>query len=94
MKESLHGGHFDIRRSPDQMMRRGYWVCWRRFVERFCNQCPVCNQVHREEPPKQGQLKPLLANGPIDRCVKFSRSDGNAWILTVLGGYFSKVVNY
>jgi Integrase zinc binding domain len=86
------GGHFGIRRSQDQVMRRGYWVGWRRYVERFCKQCPVCNQVHRGEPPKQGQLKPLLANGPMDRlhidlCGKFSRSDGNAWILTCVDAY-------
>ena len=86
------GGHFGIRRSQDQVMRRGYWVGWRRFVERFCKQCPVCNQVHRGEPPKQGQLKPMLSNGPMDRlhidlCGKFSRSDGNAWILTCVDAY-------
>jgi transposase InsO family protein len=88
----MTGGHFGIRRTQAQVLRRAYWVGWRRFVEKFCQQCCTCNQVHRGKPPKQGRLKPLEANGPMDRlhidlCGPFIRSEGYAWILTCIDAY-------
>jgi Integrase zinc binding domain/Integrase core domain len=88
----LTGGHFGIRRTQDQVQRRAYWVGWRRFVERQCQQCDVCSRVHRGQPPKQGKLKPLLANGPMDRlhidlCGPFPRSNGFTWILTCIDAF-------
>ena len=92
----LTGGHFGIRRTQDEVQRRAYWVGWRRFVERQCQQCDVCSRVHRGQPPKQGKLKPLLANGPMDRlhidlcgdlCGPFPRSNGFTWILTCIDAF-------
>jgi Integrase zinc binding domain len=45
----ITGGHFGIRRTADQVLRRDYWCGWRRYVENFCRQCSVCNQVHRRQ---------------------------------------------
>src|SRR5208282_2988193 len=85
----ITGGHFGVRRTLDQVKRRGYWVGWKRFVERQCRQCDVCSRVHRGKPPRQGRLQPLEANRPLDRlhidlCGPFPRSDGKAWIMTCL----------
>jgi hypothetical protein len=83
----LTGGHFGIRRTQDQVCRRGFWVDWRNYVDRFCKRCPICSQVHRGKPPKQGKLKPLEAYGPLDRldvdlCGPFPRSKGYNYIMT------------
>jgi hypothetical protein len=43
----LSGGHFGIRRTQDQVYRRGYWVGWRNYVETFCKRCAICSQVYR-----------------------------------------------
>jgi transposase InsO family protein len=88
----MTGGHFGIRRTQYQVLRRAYWVGWRRCVETFCRQCSTCNQVHRGKPPKQGRLKPFESNGPMDRlhidlCGPFTRSDGYSWILTCVDAY-------
>jgi hypothetical protein len=88
----LTGGHFGIRRTQDQVCRRGYWVGWRNYVDRFCKRCPICSQVHRGKPPKQGKLKPLEANGPMDRlhvdlCGPFPRSKGYNYIMTCVDAY-------
>lgn len=88
----LTGGHFGARRTQDQVQRRAYWMGWRKYVEDWCKRCNVCNQVHRGKPPRQGYLKPLESNGPLDRlhldlCGPFPRSNGYAWIMTCLDAY-------
>ena len=88
----ITGGHFGIRRTTNQVLRRGYWCGWRRYVEQFCRRCGVCSQVHRGPPPRQGLLQPLRENGPMDRlhidlCGPFPRSKGCAWILTCIDAY-------
>ena len=88
----ITGGHFGIRRTTDQVLRRAYWCGWRRFVENFCRQCNVCNQVHRGPPPRQALLQPLRENGPMDRlhidlCGPFPRSKGYCYILTCIDAF-------
>ena len=34
--EGITGGHLAWRRTADQVLRRGYWVGWRRYVNQFC----------------------------------------------------------
>ncbi|HSN24248.1 MAG TPA: RNase H-like domain-containing protein, partial [Methylomicrobium sp.] len=90
--DGITGGHFGVRRTADQVLRRGYWCGWRRYVEEFCRRCSVCSQVHRGQPPRQGLLHPLRENGPMDRphidlCGPFPRSKGCSWILTCIDAY-------
>ena len=86
------GGHFGIRRTQGQVQRRGYWVGWRNDVERFCKRCSTCAQVYRGRPPRQAELKPLEANGPMDRvhldlCGPFVSSHGCSWIMMCVDAY-------
>jgi predicted aspartyl protease len=91
--EGLTGGHFGTKRTQDQVQRRGYWVGWRKKVDDWCKRnYNICNQLHRGKPPRQGYLKPLEVNGPMDRlhldlCGPFPRSNGFAWIMTCLDAY-------
>lgn len=56
-----------IRRTLDQVQRRGYWVGWRRDVERFCRKCPNCSEYFRGQLPRSGPLQPLLTGAPFER---------------------------
>jgi len=37
------GGPLGVRRTLDQVQRRGFWLGWRRDVRRFCRLCSNCN---------------------------------------------------
>ena len=88
----MTGGHFGIKRTQDQVSRRGYWFGWRKDVEQFCKRCSTCAQVFRGKPPRHGLLQPLEANGPMDRlhidlCGPFVKSNGNVFILMCVDAY-------
>jgi len=42
------GGHFEERKTMDQVRLRFYWNRWKEDVSRFCRQCRQCNWYHRE----------------------------------------------
>jgi hypothetical protein len=93
----LTGGYFGIRRTQDKVCRRGYWVGWRNYMDRFCKRYPICSQVHRGKPPKQGKLKPLEANGPMDKlhidlCGPFPLSKGYNCIMTGVDAYIRYLI--
>ena len=38
-----NGGHRAFRTTLDRVQRRGFWMGWRRDVERYCRQCRDCS---------------------------------------------------
>ena len=41
--EGMTGGHRAFRTTIDQVRRRGYWIRWRKDVERYCRQSENCS---------------------------------------------------
>ena len=52
----------------EQVQRRGFWLGWRRDVERFCRQCPACSSYHRGRLPRTGPLQPMVTGNVMERC--------------------------
>jgi len=44
---NTNGGHRAFRTRLDRVRRRGFWMGWRRDVERDCRQCPDCSSFVR-----------------------------------------------
>jgi transposase InsO family protein len=89
----MTGGHMGIRRTREQVRRRGYWLGWANDVRRFCQRCAQCNRYHRGNPPRQGPLQPLPCGATgerlhIDVTGPHPRSKrGNIYILTVTDAF-------
>ena len=66
--EGMTGGHRAFRSTLDQVRRRGFWVGWRRDVQRYCRQCGNCNSYHRGRLPRSGPLQPLITGSIMERC--------------------------
>ena len=58
--KSATRGHFGIRRTKDQVLRRFYWTSWKDDTLRFVQTCPKCNEYHRGKLRRQGPLRPVL----------------------------------
>ena len=41
----MTGGHRAFRSTLEQVQRRGFWLGWRRDVDRFCRQCPPARVI-------------------------------------------------
>ena len=63
----MYGGHMGIRRTIEQVQKRGYWRYWRRDVRRFCRQCQTCAEYFRGQLPRTAHLQPLLTGAPFER---------------------------
>ena len=66
--EGMTGGHRAFRATIDQVHRRGYWIRWRKDVERYCRQCENCSCYHRGNLPRTGPLQPMLTGRILERC--------------------------
>jgi len=64
---AMCGGHLGVRRTLDQVQRRGFWLSWRRDVRRFCRLCSNCNGYFRGQLPRSGPLQPMLTGAPLER---------------------------
>ena len=82
-------GHLGLRRTLDQIQRRGFWYGWRRNVTKYCRRCPQCAEYHRGKLPRKGALQSL--NTPeTQRKKKFAISpearDDNSNFTDICGG--------
>ena len=50
------GGHNRIKKTLEQVKRRGYWPGWRQDCVNFCHRCDRCAQYHRGQLQRQAQL--------------------------------------
>ena len=66
--QGMTGGHRAFRSTVEQVQRRGFWLGWRRDVERFCRQCPACSSYHRGRLPRTGPLQPMVTGNVMERC--------------------------
>jgi len=98
MKEvhsGLNGGHTRVKKTKVKLQQKAYWFKWAADLERFCNQCPECNQHHRGTPQRKG----LLQATRVGECFEKLSIDltgphptsksGNNYILTAID-LFSK----
>ena len=63
----MSGGHLGVRRTLEQVQRRGFWPGWRRDVRRFCRLCPNYNGYFRGQLPRSRPLQPMLSGAPLER---------------------------
>ena len=55
-------------RTSNQVQRRGFWLGWRRDVQRYCKQCVICSSYHRGRLPRSGPLQPTIVGTTMERC--------------------------
>jgi len=65
--QGMTGGHRAFRSTLDQVHRRGYWLGWRKDVERYCRQCGNCNCYRRGHLPRTGPLQPMITGNIMER---------------------------
>ena len=63
----ITGGHLGRDKTEEQVVRRAYWPGWKQDVAKALRECAQCTQYHRGLPPRQVQLKPLVAGSPWER---------------------------
>jgi transposase InsO family protein len=59
--------HLGVRKTQMHVQQRAYWPGWKRYVDRFCRKCAVCQSVQHGAAPRKGRLQTYEANGPMDR---------------------------
>ena len=64
----MTGGHRALQATLNQVQRRGFWLRWRRDVQRYCRQCIICSSYHRGRLPRSGPLQPMIVGTTMDRC--------------------------
>jgi len=71
------------------MQTRTWRHRWRSDVELFVRCCEKCSSYHRNRPPKQGLLQPMIVAEPVSRfSIDFSgaypTSNNNKYILSAI----------
>ena len=64
----MTGRHGAFRSTLEQVQRRGFWLGWRREVERFCRQCPACWSYHHGRLHRTGPLQPMVTGSVMEIC--------------------------
>jgi hypothetical protein len=88
------GGHLGRSKTEEQVIRRAYWPGWKRDVAQILKECAPCTQYHRGLPPRQAQLKPLVAGAPWERMSidvtgpHPPSAKGHRFILTLVDHFF------
>ena len=91
----ITGGHLGRDKTEEQVVRRAYWPGWKQDVAQALRECAQCTQYHRGLPPRQVQLKPLVAGSPWERMSidvtgpHPPSAKGHRFILTLVD-HFSK----
>ncbi len=70
-------------------MRRAWWATWRKDLKLFIKCCARCEAYHREAPPRQANLKPMVIGAPGERwCIDLTgphcSSNGYKYIFTAI----------
>ena len=65
--QGMTGGHRAFRSTLEQVKRRGFWIGWRKDVQRYCRQCQNCSTYHRGRLPHSGPLQPLITGNILER---------------------------
>ena len=59
--EAVHagatGGHLGLRRTMDEVQRRGFWFGWRRSVKQYCQRCRCFSEHHQRQPGRIERLR-------------------------------------
>ena len=82
-------GHLKFAKCMQHVMRRAWWLDWKRDLKLFIRCCAKCESRHRGQPPKQANLRPMLVGSPgerwcIDLCGPYPPSNGYRYIFTAL----------
>jgi len=80
--KGMTGGHRAFRATLDQVRRRGYWIRWRKDVERYCRQCENCSRYHRGNLPRIGPLQPMLTGSDENSVTDNNRPNEQSQRLT------------
>ena len=81
--------HLKFAKCVPHVMRRAWWLTWRRDLQLFIRCCPKCEAYHRGISPPQATLNPMLVGAPGERyslnltCVHLP-SNGYRYMLTAL----------
>ena len=81
--------HLKFAKCIPHVMRRAWWLNWKRDLNLFIRCCPRCEGFHRGNPPKQARLRPMMVGAPgerfaIDLCGPFPSSDGFRYLFTAI----------
>jgi transposase InsO family protein len=82
-------GHLKFAKCIEHVMRRAWWLSWRRDLKLFCDCCSVCAAYHRGAAPRQGRLHPMVLGGPgerwaIDLTGPHPSSNGYQYLFTAI----------
>lgn len=83
-------GHLKFVKCASHLQQRAWWFTWRRDLRLFIACCAKCSAYHRGNPPKQGDLQPMVLGGPAERwCVDLTgphpiSSDQHKYIFTAI----------
>ena len=86
--EMIHNdaaGHLKLAKCAQHVMRRAWWLDWKRDLKLFIRCCAKCESHHRGQTPKQANLRPMLVGSPaerwcIDLCGPYPSSNGYKYI--------------
>ena len=59
------------------VMRRAWWLDWKRDLKLFIRCCAKCESRHRGQPPKQANLRPMLVGSPGEQWCSLLISVGH-----------------
>lgn len=81
--------HLKLAKCIPHVMRRAWWLHWKRDLKLFIKCCPRCEAFHRGKPPKQAHMRSLIVGAPgerfaIDLCGPYPSSDGYKFLFTAL----------
>ena len=82
-------GHLKYAKCIPHIMRRAWWLSWKRDLNLFIRCCAKCEGFHRGQPPRQAHLRPMIVGAPgerfaIDLCGPFPSSNGYKYLFTAI----------
>jgi len=81
--------HLKLAKCIPHVMRRAWWLHWKRDLKLFIKCCPRCEAFHRVKPQKQAHMRSQIVGAPgerfaIDLCGPYPSSDGYKFLFTAL----------
>ena len=70
-------GHMKYAKCTQHVIRRAWWLNWKRDLKLFIKCCPKCEGFHRGQPPKQARLQ----------HVNIAGAPGEAWGIDLIGPF-------